>query len=134
MDSLITSFEGDHTNAGQRSILAKIQKGLITTQDIGDDKLATVQDIVDTIENKSQHLEHDAKNLDFNDSDPVPSTNQRSSSTPHHKNSSSVNGAASSSGGTSASGAKKRSVATVSSSLTGAANNEDNKVDHKSGM
>lgn len=55
------------TAAGQRQVLAKIQLGLIAAQDIGDDKLATVQAMTDLIENKARQLEHDAKNLEDED-------------------------------------------------------------------
>jgi inhibitor-of-growth protein 1 len=43
LGSLVSAFEKETTASGQRSILAKIQHGLIAAQDIGDDKLATVQ-------------------------------------------------------------------------------------------
>ena len=43
LDCLVSAFEKEKTAAGQRQILAKIQLGLIAAQDIGDDKLATVQ-------------------------------------------------------------------------------------------
>ena len=43
LDSLVTAFEKEKTAVGQRQVLAKIQLGLIAAQDIGDDKLATVQ-------------------------------------------------------------------------------------------
>lgn len=43
LDSLVSSFEKETTAAGQRAILAKIQHGLIAAQDIGDDKLSSVQ-------------------------------------------------------------------------------------------
>ena len=43
LDSLVSAFEKEKTAAGQRQVLAKIQLGLIAAQDIGDDKLATVQ-------------------------------------------------------------------------------------------
>lgn len=69
LDSLVSSYESESTLSGQRQILAKIQKGLILTQDIGDDKLVIVQNIADLIENKARLLEHDAKNLDFGKED-----------------------------------------------------------------
>ena len=43
LGSLVSAFEKETTASGQRAILAKIQHGLIAAQDIGDDKLATVQ-------------------------------------------------------------------------------------------
>jgi hypothetical protein len=43
LGSLVSDFEKETTASGQRAILAKIQHGLIAAQDIGDDKLATVQ-------------------------------------------------------------------------------------------
>jgi len=67
LDSLVTAFEKEKTAAGQRQVLAKIQLGLIAAQDIGDDKLATVQAMTDLIENKARQLEHDAKNLEDED-------------------------------------------------------------------
>jgi inhibitor-of-growth protein 1 len=42
-DSLVSAFEKETTASGQRAILAKIQHGLIAAQDIGDDKLSSVQ-------------------------------------------------------------------------------------------
>jgi len=65
LDNLIECFEKDQTPAAQRLTLLKIQQGLIAAQDIGDDKLATVQIIADIIENKTRQLEQDSKNLDF---------------------------------------------------------------------
>ena len=65
LDSLVSAFEKETTASGQRTILAKIQLGLIAAQDIGDDKLVTVQAMSDLIENKARQLEHDSKNLDF---------------------------------------------------------------------
>lgn len=70
--------------------MAKIQLGLIAAQDIGDDKLVTVQAMADLIENKARQLEHDSKNLDFGKDDedepmptpkstPISTTNQTSS-------------------------------------------------------
>merc|ERR1711997_268900 len=67
LDSLVSAFEKEKTAAGQRQVLAKIQLGLIAAQDIGDDKLATVQAMTDLIENKARQLEHDAKNLEDED-------------------------------------------------------------------
>merc|ERR1712141_483566 len=69
LDDLVLQFENETTASGQRSILAKIQHGLIAAQDIGDDKLVTVQAMSDLIENKSRQLEHDSKILDFGKDD-----------------------------------------------------------------
>ena len=69
LDDLVQAFEKETTASGQRSILAKIQLGLIAAQDIGDDKLVTVQALSDLIENKSRQLEHDSKILDFGKDD-----------------------------------------------------------------
>ena len=67
---MVEAFEKEKTAAGQRQVLAKIQLGLIAAQDIGDEKLATVQALTDLIEDKSRLLKHDAENLDFgNDED-----------------------------------------------------------------
>jgi len=71
LDSLVTAFEKEKTAVGQRQVLAKIQLGLIAAQDIGDDKLATVQAMTDLIENKARQLEHDAKNLEDEDDSSV---------------------------------------------------------------
>ena len=49
--------------------MSKIQHGLIAAQDIGDDKLVTVQAMSDLIENKARQLEHDSKILDFGKDD-----------------------------------------------------------------
>nr|ACO10721.1 Inhibitor of growth protein 1 [Caligus rogercresseyi] len=71
LEELVESFEKDNSSASaQRSTLLRIQQGLILTQDIGDDKLATVQTIADLIENKSRQLEQDSKNLDFREEKP----------------------------------------------------------------
>ena len=43
LDKLVESFESESTLSGQRQILAKIQKGLILTQDMGDEKLGVMQ-------------------------------------------------------------------------------------------
>ena len=45
LDRLVESFESESTLSGQRQILAKIQKGLILTQDMGDEKLGVMQGI-----------------------------------------------------------------------------------------
>ena len=65
----MTAFEKETTASGQRSVLSKIQHGLIAAQDIGDDKLVTVQAMSDLIENKSRQLDHDSKNLNFGKDD-----------------------------------------------------------------
>merc|ERR1711988_193610 len=65
LESLVLAFEKETTASGQRNVLSKIQHGLIAAQDIGDDKLITVQAMSDLIENKSRQLEHDSKILDF---------------------------------------------------------------------
>jgi len=69
LDSLVVAFEKETTASGQRNVLSKIQHGLIAAQDIGDDKLITVQAMSDLIENKSRQLEHDSKILDFGKDD-----------------------------------------------------------------
>jgi len=46
-----------------------IQHGLIAAQDIGADKLVTIQAMSDLIENKSRQLDHDSKNLNFGKDD-----------------------------------------------------------------
>jgi len=65
LDYLISAFENETSASGQRNILSKIQHGLIAAQDVGDDKLITVQAMADLIENKSRQLDHDSKILDF---------------------------------------------------------------------
>ena len=42
LDKLVDSFESETTLSGQRQILDKIKKGLILTQDMGDEKLAVM--------------------------------------------------------------------------------------------
>jgi len=79
LDDLVLAFEKETTASGQRSILAKIQVGLIAAQDIGDDKLVTVQAMSDLIENKSRQLEHDSKILDFGKDDEEEPVNTSSS-------------------------------------------------------
>merc|ERR1711902_138795 len=79
LDDLVQAFEKETTASGQRSILAKIQVGLIAAQDIGDDKLVTVQAMSDLIENKSRQLEHDSKILDFGKDDEEEPVNTSSS-------------------------------------------------------
>ena len=69
LDYLISAFENETSPAGQRNILSKIQHGLIAAQDVGDDKLITVQAMADLIENKSRQLDHDSKILDFGKDD-----------------------------------------------------------------
>lgn len=69
LDNLVSAFEKETTASGQRNVLSKIQLGLIAAQDIGDDKLVTVQSMSDLIENKARQLEHDSKNLDFDKDD-----------------------------------------------------------------
>ena len=43
LDRLVESFESESTLSGQRQILEKIKRGLILTQDMGDEKLAVMQ-------------------------------------------------------------------------------------------
>ena len=69
LDSLLEKFESDRSVANQRSILAKIQKGLIVAQDLGDEKLAHAQTIADIIESRTRALESSAENLDFDRDD-----------------------------------------------------------------
>ena len=54
LDDLVQAFEKETTASGQRSILAKIQHGLIAAQDIGDDKLVTVQAMSDLIKSPAE--------------------------------------------------------------------------------
>jgi len=77
LDGLVTAFENEKTAAGQWQVLAKIQLGLIAAQDIGDEKMATAQDLNELIEKKACLLKQDAENLDFGDDEeedeaPVP--------------------------------------------------------------
>ena len=70
MDELVTKFESQKCDAtAQRATLALIYNGLVRAQDIGDDKLKIVQTLYDLIEGKVKMLEHDAKNLDFENED-----------------------------------------------------------------
>ena len=87
---MISAFENETSASGQRNILSKIQHGLIAAQDVGDDKLITVQAMADLIENKSRQLDHDSKILDFgkdDDDEPVakpekPTTSVTTTKTP----------------------------------------------------
>jgi hypothetical protein len=69
LEPLVCAFEAETSATAQRNVLAKIQKGLIAAQDIGDDKMATVQAIADLVESRVRMLEQDARNLDFDGSD-----------------------------------------------------------------
>ena len=92
LDDLVLQFENETTASGQRSILNKIQHGLIAAQDIGDDKLVTVQAMSDLIENKSRQLEHDSKILDFgkDDEDEPASTTSKTAQTNANQSTSNV--------------------------------------------
>ena len=47
----------------RKRVLLQIQRSLIKSQEIGDEKLQLVQQILDLIENKSRQLDFDFKNL-----------------------------------------------------------------------
>lgn len=94
LDQLVSAFEKETTASGQRSVLAKIQHGLIAAQDIGDDKLVTVQAMSDLIENKARQLEHDSKILDFGKDDedePTPSSKSISNSSTNQSSAAAAN-------------------------------------------
>jgi len=66
LDELVAQFEEEKDDpAAQRKLLIKMQLPLISSQDIGDEKIQIVQNLTDTIENKTRQLEHDSQNLDF---------------------------------------------------------------------
>ena len=58
--------EGDSVQ--KKRSLIQIQRGLIKSQEIGDEKLQLVQQIIELIENRTRQLEQDLENLgEFND-------------------------------------------------------------------
>ncbi len=106
LDQMLESLESEATPGGQRQVLARIRRGLIAAQDIGDDKLRVAQAIADAIENRARLLEHDAKNLDFEDDDdeeeeeePAPAPVASSAPARGGKDKASLSGSASGRGG-----------------------------------
>ena len=65
LETLVTQFQLEKDPAAQRKLLVRMQNPLISSQDIGDDKIQIVQTLTDTIENKIRQVEHDSQNLDF---------------------------------------------------------------------
>ncbi|XP_042868606.1 inhibitor of growth protein 1-like [Penaeus japonicus] len=65
MEGLRGQLEGELDSISLKRIMVQIQDKLISTQEIGDDKLQIVQHILDIIENRQRQLELDSKNLDF---------------------------------------------------------------------
>ncbi|XP_071537302.1 inhibitor of growth protein 2-like isoform X2 [Panulirus ornatus] len=65
MEGLRGQLEGELDSMSLKRIMVQIQDKLISTQEIGDDKLQIVQHILDLIENRQRQLELDCKNLDF---------------------------------------------------------------------
>ena len=53
--------EGDSVQ--KKRSLIQIQRGLIKSQEIGDEKLQLVQQIIELIENRTRQLEQDLENL-----------------------------------------------------------------------
>lgn len=65
MEGLRGQLDGELDSISLKRIMVQIQDKLISTQEIGDDKLQIVQHILDIIENRQRQLELDCKNLDF---------------------------------------------------------------------
>lgn len=63
MEGLRGQLEGELDSISLKRIMVQIQDKLISTQEIGDDKLQIVQHILDIIENRQRQLELDCKNL-----------------------------------------------------------------------
>lgn len=63
MEGLRGQLEGELDSISLKRIMVQIQDKLISTQEIGDDKLQIVQHILDIIENRQRQLELDSKNL-----------------------------------------------------------------------
>lgn len=63
MEGLRGQLEGELDSISLKRVMVQIQDKLISTQEIGDDKLQIVQHILDIIENRQRQLELDCKNL-----------------------------------------------------------------------
>lgn len=71
-----SGLTGSSTNAGhwRKRLLQKVQSALISSLEIGDEKLQLVQSMQDVVENKSRQLETDCKALgrsSYNDKESV---------------------------------------------------------------
>jgi len=64
MEALRSQLDGDVDPISLKRVMVQIQDKLISTQEIGDDKLQIVQHILDIIENRQRQLELDSKNLE----------------------------------------------------------------------
>eukprot|EP00088_Acartia_fossae_P045943 TRINITY_DN4954_c0_g1_i1.p1 TRINITY_DN4954_c0_g1~~TRINITY_DN4954_c0_g1_i1.p1 ORF type:complete len:365 (+),score=138.81 TRINITY_DN4954_c0_g1_i1:167-1261(+) len=82
LDGLVEQFTSAKDALTQKRLLNKMMLPLITSQDIGDDKIQLVQNMADIIENKTRQLDYDSQNLDFGkgDEDPLRHHNQRTNS------------------------------------------------------
>jgi len=69
MEALRAQLEGDIDSIALKRVMVQIQDKLISTQEIGDDKLQIVQHILDIIENRQRQLELDSKNLECGNED-----------------------------------------------------------------
>ncbi|XP_013789503.1 inhibitor of growth protein 1-like [Limulus polyphemus] len=59
------SLQKEIDGGTRKRTLLQIQRALIRSQDLGDEKLQLLQQMQDLIENKSRQLDQDHKNLDF---------------------------------------------------------------------
>lgn len=69
LDTLVDQFTSAKDALTQKRLLNKMMLPLITSQDIGDDKIQLVQNMSDIIENKTRQLDYDSQNLDFGKGD-----------------------------------------------------------------
>jgi len=69
LETLVDQFTSAKDALTQKRLLNKMMIPLITSQDIGDDKIQLVQGMADIIENKTRQLDYDSQNLDFGKGD-----------------------------------------------------------------
>lgn len=69
LETLVEQFTSAKDALTQKRLLNKMMIPLITSQDIGDDKIQLVQGMADIIENKTRQLDYDSQNLDFGKGD-----------------------------------------------------------------
>lgn len=65
LDQYQNALQKDLDAVNRKRILLQIQRALICSQELGDDKIEILQQIQDLIENKTRQLDTDYKNLDF---------------------------------------------------------------------
>lgn len=61
--SELLETSSSENNGKKLKAIYRIQKALITAQELGDEKLNVVQNLLDLIENKTRQLDLDLKNL-----------------------------------------------------------------------